>query len=257
MESRATHSNAAKCLSQNACSQRHVLPPNTRECCKREGSGRFPTFEAQEQSQLLEARSSSLKPIKVVQWNCEGAKAALEATPLSDWDTFDIIILTETLSLSPFNLPGFVGYHCQATKHSGRGRLSGGVSILVRPKIPKLQLSLSEDNTVILSSSNLLLVAMYSSPREDTNTLLNKLATVSSYRENDQIVILAGDLNCRIDKLRHREPKQPLAYLMNLAFVSTTIPMSQPTIALEEDHHVLTYSPRILLRRITFHSWDR
>lgn len=145
------------------------------------------------------------KTLKIAQWNCEGLKSSEKFLASSNLHSHDIIVLTETMALRSFNFPGFYSHHCLAVKSSsGLGRPIGGVSVLAGPRVGDLTLIHAADNVVILSSPSLLLVALYSSNAsktgESTEELVDKVAFALSQGQPNQVSVLAGDLNCRIEQ---------------------------------------------------------
>ena len=118
----------------------------------------------------------------------------------ANFNEFDLVLLTESFATQSFDVEGFYSYHCLATKPS-HGRPYGGVSLLVGPALKNPKLVLAEDDTIVLHSSVLTFVGMYSSGgRDSTEDLLEKIGRALAHTSDDLPVLLAGDLNCRLDE---------------------------------------------------------
>ena len=113
----------------------------------------------------------------------------------------DVLVLTETWSLVSFELTGFYGAHALAQRATGPGRPSGGVSVFYNEKLGQTKLLLQEDNSVVLASPHLNIVACYVRPHpvEDTPHMIEKIATCFCLLDRRIPTLLAGDLNSRLD----------------------------------------------------------
>ena len=109
----------------------------------------------------------------VCQWNCEGASSILKLPPTSEFEQFEILILTETFTMKSFEIPGFYAFHALATKESdGPGRPQGGVSIFVSPKCGQSKNIYTNKNTIVVQTELLSVIAVYASPDEDKESMI-------------------------------------------------------------------------------------
>ena len=140
------------------------------------------------------------EPIKCCQWNCEGIASMMTLLAPADFKEFDLVLLTETFAMQRFDVEGFYAHHCLAIKPP-HGRPYGGVSLLVGSALKIPRVVLSEDDTIVLISQSFTFIGMYSSGgRDSTEDLCEKIGRAMAQAPIDQPVLLAGDLNCRLDE---------------------------------------------------------
>ena len=163
-----------------------------------------------------EELGEGLEKITIVQWNVEGATRALSLLPPSAFVDIDVIILTETWETKPLELPGFYAAHSLALLPSGRGRPSGGVSILFNQKLGGVSIMHAEDDVIVLWGSRCSIIAAYVRPPsiENTTVLIDKITrAMHALPSLAPPLILGGDLNTRIDKPDDQRTRTLLALL--------------------------------------------
>jgi hypothetical protein len=108
------------------------------------------------------------------------------------------------MALAPFQVSNFYAFHALAVMGSA-GRPRGGVSVLVAPSVPSPTLVSAGENYLVVELDSVLIVAAYFSPAMDTLVFIEKLADIIASLPSDRHILLAGDFNCRIDKVPHPE----------------------------------------------------
>ena len=154
--------------------------------------------------------------LSIVQWNIEGASRTLALLPRSALAKMDVLILTETWEVKPFNLEGFYAVHSAAVTRAGCGRPSGGVSVLYNQKLGEVTVRLVEENMIVLQSSRCSIVAAYVRPAgtEGTSVLVDKVTrAMHALPSIANPLLVAGDFNTRIDKPDELRTRTLLALL--------------------------------------------
>lgn len=159
---------------------------------------------------------------KIIVWNCRGIKTKYHLI----WDLFsqydaDLVILNETFRPEktnwPSNLPPCLG---QATSSpdpdSNTRRNTNGVAVLANPKSlrPKgsirkfevLQVDNKYGTKVVLKINNFILYAVYTPTSLGTDLLATYLKEARDLSQNNQAVVLCGDINALPHIDDHRTP---------------------------------------------------
>ena len=123
----------------------------------------------------------------------------MKTAPEDIWIGNDVIIATETMITEKLDIPKYYSRHALATPKA-RGRPEGGVSCIYKNTIGKVEKIITEENLVILKTPKLTIIGIYISPANKTDDATEQVAKAIAHTRNDENVILAGDLNCRIDK---------------------------------------------------------
>lgn len=133
-------------------------------------------------------------------WNVEGLKGILKITPTDIFNSSDILVLTETYLVKHIDLEGFYSIHSLAEKPQ-KGRPSGGVSIFYKPWIGPMETVHKEENLVIVKAETFTLIAIYARPNAEVEHIIEILtAALGKIRNAAENIIIAGDMNCRLDK---------------------------------------------------------
>ena len=136
--------------------------------------------------------------ISILLWNVEGFKSVLKMETKGILVS-DIIILTETFLTEPIVIERYYNVHALA-KQKERGRPYGGVTCLYNHRIGKIKSIHTEENIIIISTAHLTIAGQYIPPHASLKDTTEILSIVTNYVETEQNVIIAGDLNCRLDK---------------------------------------------------------
>ena len=108
-------------------------------------------------------------------------------------------MLTETFATSELHIQGFYSFNVLAKKvSSGRGRPSGGISILCRPWLSPKLISCS-DFHVAVKTTQTSLICFYFQPDTVLEDILHHISDAVSTVDISQPLILGGDFNCRLD----------------------------------------------------------
>ena len=141
--------------------------------------------------------------INILLWNVEGLKSALNLAADNILQKQDILILVETLTTKPIELPGFYSQHIPATQ-GARGRPKRGISCYFKPQLGEIISAHQDQNALVINFRNLSIIAIYVEPLSPIEELI--ATTMSAIRQvtPGNNVILAGDLNCRVDNDNNR-----------------------------------------------------
>lgn len=144
-----------------------------------------------------------MRNLNLLLWNVEGLKHLKAATQEIFWNNFDVGITTETFLTEPLIFPNFYSVHALA-KPKERGRPEGGVTCIYKDILGKIKEKHIEENTVILKTERVAIIGLYISPAQGIDDAIEQIIKAISWVKNEENVILAGDLNCRIDKPNHK-----------------------------------------------------
>ncbi|CAB3388479.1 Hypothetical predicted protein [Cloeon dipterum] len=107
--------------------------------------------------------------------------------------------MTETFLTANFSIPTYYCKHLLGMKNQ-RGRPMRGVTVFYRPILGKLISFKSLENSLILNFSDFSLVACYFHPNCPLDDLWDELSEAVSTANNVESLIVAGDMNCRVDR---------------------------------------------------------
>lgn len=141
---------------------------------------------------------NSTKNISILLWNIEGLRNAIASISTETITKYDAIILTETFLKEDYSLKGYYAIHSFAQPTAGRP--AGGVSIFVKPSLGSINRIIKYEKTIIIRTADATIIGLYINPQTATEDAAGKVAEAIMQSTGDKRVILAGDLNCRIDK---------------------------------------------------------
>ena len=145
---------------------------------------------------------SSTNHASLLLWNIEGLRNAMANAPINTIAKHDAIILTETFLTEEYNIHGYYGIHSFA-QHT-EGRPAGGVSIFLKPSLGTIKNTIKDDNTVIIKTTEITIIGLYINPQTKAHDAIEKIMEAVSHTTSDKRILLAGDLNCRIDRPNHK-----------------------------------------------------
>ena len=108
------------------------------------------------------------------------------------------MVFTETFATEQINIEGFYGLHSYGRKTDGRP--TGGVSCYLRPSQGNFRVIHKDEDILTVRTDNVTIVAAYIRPQATTEEVIETLITAIAGTEEDESVIIVGDINCRIDK---------------------------------------------------------
>ena len=132
-------------------------------------------------------------------WNVEGLRTVLTATPILPLQDNDILLFSETFATKDTEISGFHGIHSPAKKGE-KGRPTGGLSCFVKPHLQPFSGIKCTDNTITITTRAVNIVGAYFPPNIEPENIIDDIGKAMETIDNDKPTILAGDLNCRIDK---------------------------------------------------------
>lgn len=141
--------------------------------------------------------------LKIMLWNIEGLKNAMNLTPQDFFHGYDIAILTETFLTENWEHPDFYSTHLKAT-HGERGRPKGGVSILTRPEHTPIKATRLLEHTILTEIKTCTIIAAYFQPNKTAINIMDEIGQMITQSNQNKPIIIAGDLNCRLDIQTHK-----------------------------------------------------
>lgn len=141
--------------------------------------------------------------ISLLLWNVEGLKGALDLTPGKLLSNHDILIMTETLVTCNIEIPGFYSKHVFATQ-GPRGRPMKGISWFYKPTIGEPSCIYEQEHTLILQTERMNFIGLYIEPLTPIEDVIEIVMTAIAKATPRSNIIIAGDLNCRIDTSNHK-----------------------------------------------------
>lgn len=114
-------------------------------------------------------------------WNCEGLRKGIEDLPPAKLNLYHVFVCTETWETQEVVVPSFHIAQYPARKPEGPGRPSGGVAVIYKDRLTNAVCELAEDDTVVVSTRNCVIIAMYVRPSEPLETLVDKLNHVADH----------------------------------------------------------------------------
>lgn len=125
--------------------------------------------------------------------------------PQDIFSEYDICVLTETFvtTQSTINVRGFYNIHAFA-KQDVRGRPSGGVTCLIKPGLTPFEVLLRDDDQLVVKTKIGIFICAYYRPDCSPIDVVDGLQQAITVVPNKERVILAGDLNCPIDKTNRK-----------------------------------------------------
>ena len=159
--------------------------------------------------------------IQLVLWNIEGAKAINNKIGI-DCIEGDIVVLTETFLTEPMGKKHYHGYHSLATQGIA-GRPSGGITIYIKPHLTPTRIVHKTTNVIMVSTSVATILAAYFQPEVTSPDIIDSINEALQKANHSDAIIIAGDLNCRIDK-SNPKTKRVLEYLEQEGFKVTNNP---------------------------------
>ena len=130
----------------------------------------------------------------------EGAKGTL-STCTSEAIAYDILLLTETLSVNSVEIPGFTCFCTKAIK-SGKGRPQSGVAIALNKQLRITCNVLHQNNKLLalqIKEFSLIIIVAYFPPKTDLETKYQALTEAFQCCQGKARMVLGGDFNCRLD----------------------------------------------------------
>jgi hypothetical protein len=111
---------------------------------------------------------------------------------------YDVIILVETFLLSEWQTNGHYSINVLAEK-GPTGRPKGGIACLFKEQVSPFAVQHKSKNVLVVRTMQCLLICEYFHPYSISTEIIDETSHCLSVTNKENAVILAGDLNCRID----------------------------------------------------------
>ena len=128
----------------------------------------------------------------------EGLKNAANLIPDNTFEAYDAVTLTETFLTTQWNMQNFYCIHEYATK-GDRGRPTGGITMLLKPALAPFQILRKTKNILMVKTNLCIFISTYFQPEYKAEEIVEELASAMNLADQTGTIIVAGDLNCRID----------------------------------------------------------
>ncbi|KAJ4425920.1 hypothetical protein ANN_27546 [Periplaneta americana] len=146
-------------------------------------------------------------------WNVEGLITAFQYLNPNIWADKDVIVLTETFLTKDWCSQHHYTIHSLATQGQ-TGRPKGGITILLKSWLCPFHILHETECILAIKTIATVIVAAYFQPELEEQHLLNELSQAINKINKEETVILAGDLNCRID-ITQDKAASVISYLEN------------------------------------------
>ncbi|KAJ4429269.1 hypothetical protein ANN_26272 [Periplaneta americana] len=137
------------------------------------------------------------KKLRCLSWNIEGLLNAVDQTD-DIFENYDLIILVETFLRKEWDANSFYAIHVLA-EQSPLGRPKGGITCLIHPKLSPFQMIHKTDHILAIRTKTCCIIGVYFQPELRQDHIVDELSNALLKVTRNEMLILAGDLNCRID----------------------------------------------------------
>ncbi|KAJ4427011.1 hypothetical protein ANN_26810 [Periplaneta americana] len=138
------------------------------------------------------------KKLRCLSWNIEGLLNAVDQTD-DIFENYDLIILVETFLRKEWDANSFYAIHVLA-EQSQLGRPKGGITCLIHPKLSPFQMIHKTDHVLAIRTKTCCIIGVYFQPELRQDHIIDELSNALLKVTRKELLILAGDLNCRIDR---------------------------------------------------------
>lgn len=144
------------------------------------------------------AEIESVGTLKILLWNIEGLKSAMNMAQKDFLQGYDIAILTETFLTENWQHPEFYCINLLA-KQGERGRPMGGITALIKPELTPITTTIKQEHTLLTETKHITIISAYFQPNKTAIDIMDEIGQLIAQSKHDKPLIIAGDLNCRID----------------------------------------------------------
>jgi exonuclease III len=125
--------------------------------------------------------------IKVLNWNTEGIRGALNLTNENILSRYDICTLTETFMKkeTAISIPNLYNFHIYAKQMRERGRPSGGITCLIKPHLAPFEVLLNEEDLITVQTRIGAIIAAYFNPDQSAANIVNSLSRKRTTKERE------------------------------------------------------------------------
>ena len=132
-------------------------------------------------------------------WNIEGLRNAEGNLHIDLFSGYDVVILMETFLTSDWSAQRLYSVHSFA-EQSTMGRPKRGISCLLSPRMAKFIVIHKTSNILGVKTPYGIFLGVYFQPELQAVDVIDSLSRAISAVPRSEHLIIAGDLNCRIDQ---------------------------------------------------------
>ncbi|KAJ4425430.1 hypothetical protein ANN_28045 [Periplaneta americana] len=132
-------------------------------------------------------------------------------TPDNMFQPYDAVILTETFLTKEWHTENFYSINSLATQ-GVHGRMKGGLTLLLKARLSPFNIMLKTDNNLTVKTNLCVIICAHFQLDYRQEDIIDELTTALNSIQRKAPVILAGDLNCRIDA-EHHKSKAVISFL--------------------------------------------
>ena len=145
--------------------------------------------------------------LQTVLWKAESLNGALQLVPYDFFHKYDIVCLTETFLIKDWYTQGFYCINNLATQ-CNIGRPKGGITCLIKPKLSPFKMEYKSRHILMIRIRLCTIICAYFQPKLTVEDIIEELDEAMSKTSRSDQILLAGDLNCRIDILYDQHIKR-------------------------------------------------
>ncbi|KAJ4425696.1 hypothetical protein ANN_27892 [Periplaneta americana] len=134
----------------------------------------------------------------MILWNTEGLINALSPIPQNFLLKYDLALFTETFLTKEWGTENFYTINNLATQ-SKLGQPKGGISCLITPRFSPFETQENSEHILAIKTKICTIVKTYFQSEIGETNIIDEISTAISRIPKTEPVIIAGDLNCRID----------------------------------------------------------
>ena len=141
----------------------------------------------------------------------------LKLAPDNLFRPYDIVFLTETFLTTEYNIANTHYSISVMAEQGAMGRPKGGISCLIKKILSPFTVPHKSEHTLVVRTTICALICVYFQPELSPANIITEISQCLSTINKDDPVILAGDLNCRLD-IASQKTTEILNYLEEEGF---------------------------------------
>ncbi|KAJ4425968.1 hypothetical protein ANN_27594 [Periplaneta americana] len=134
-----------------------------------------------------------------INWRSAFVWQCVDQTDDNIFENYDLIILVETFLRKEWDTNSFYAIHVLA-EQSPLGRPKGGITCLIHPKLSPFQMIHKTDHVLAIRTKTCCIIGVYFQPELRQDHIVDELSNALLKVTRNEMLILAEDLNCRIDR---------------------------------------------------------
>ena len=137
--------------------------------------------------------------LRVLTWNAEVLRSAMDLVPENLINKYNAVILTETFLRIEWSMEHFYTIHSFATQ-GPRGHPKGGITCLIKTRLSPFQILSKSSNILVIQTKLCNIIAAYFQMDYDEVDLIDEVTAALNLIPRRDTVVMAVDFNCRINK---------------------------------------------------------